>query len=242
MNRASPYIFILCIEILLIKIKCKANIGIDNCNFISEWVNQNGMEKEGTAEGFADDLTLLFKFTGPAMEMILGIMAEFMLCSGLELNKNKTQLMIVGTDRVGTGTMVNGIVVVDKVKILGLTIDRKLTELGKNWEVAIRKMEKLANFWKLQKLSIVGRILVAKTYQMSQATFFLGALPLDKNTGDKINLTLANYVKGTDRVISKEHWCISRELGEYGLVVVHIVNTCIKGAWINRWILKCGIN
>jgi len=115
-DRASPYIFIICIEVLLIKIKCKCGNGIDNCNFINEWVSQNGLEKEGTAEGFADDLTLMFKFTQAAMEMIVEVMAEFRLCSGLELNKTKTQLMIVGSNRIRVGDVISEIAVVERVK------------------------------------------------------------------------------------------------------------------------------
>ena len=172
-DRASPYIFIICIEVLLIKIKCKCGNGIDNCNFINEWVSQNGLEKEGTAEGFADDLTLMFKFTQVEVE----VMADFRLCSGQELNKTKTQLMIVGSNIIRAGDVISEIAVVERVKILGLTIDRNLSALRENWDNAIRKIEKLSNFSKLQKLSIVGRILVSKTYLMAQATFLLGVLP-----------------------------------------------------------------
>jgi len=102
---------------------------------------------------------------------------------------------------------------------------------GGNW-----KIERLSNFWKLQKLSIVGRILVSKTYLMAQATFLLGVLPLEKEVGDRINELMATFIKGNDRVIAKERWCIARELGGYGMVDMHVMNTCIKASWINRWI------
>jgi hypothetical protein len=200
----------------------------DNCNFINEWVSQNGLEKGGIAEGFADDLTLLFKFTNVVMEMIIDVMAEFRLCSGLELNKTKTQLMVVGTNGVRVGDMISGIAMVGRVKILGLSIDRNLSELRKNWDITLRKITKLSNFWKLQKLSIVGRILVSKTFLMSQATFLLGVLPLEKEVGDRINALMANFIKGNDWVIAKDRWCIARELGGYGMVDLHVMNTCIK--------------
>ena len=117
-DMASPYIFIICIEILLIKIKSLEGRGLDNCDFIREWVSNNGLGGEGTAEGFADDLTVLFKYRMESMGLILELMNQFKLCSGLELNKSKTQLMVVGTDRVGTGTMIMEVEVVGFVKIL----------------------------------------------------------------------------------------------------------------------------
>ena len=85
-DRSSPFIFIICIEILLIKIKSMEGRGIDNIGFLSEWVNENGYEKEGTAEGFADDLTLMFGFNNDAMRLITVIMEQFRVVSGLELN------------------------------------------------------------------------------------------------------------------------------------------------------------
>ena len=44
-------------------------------------------------------------------------------------------------------------------------------------------------------------------------------------------------IKGTDRVLAKERWCLARELEGYGMVDVHTLNTCIKAAWINKWIM-----
>jgi exonuclease III len=237
-DRASPYIFIICIEILLIKLKSIEGRGLDNCDFIRDWVNNNGLGGEGTAEGFADDLTLLFKYRMESMGLIMEVMNQFKLCSGLELNKSKTQLMVVGTDRVGTGTMIMEVEVVGFVKILGLKIDRKLCELGKNWDDVIRKLEKLCNFWRLQRLSIVGRILIAKTYLMSNVNFLMGSIEMSKENGDRVNEIMANYVKGTDRVIAKKRWGMARELGGYGLVDAHTLNTCIKSAWINKWIIN----
>ena len=49
---------------------------------------------------------------------------------------------------------------------------------------------------------------------------------------------LANYVKGGDRILAKERWGIARELGGYGLIDIHTLSTCIKSAWISKWIIN----
>jgi len=173
------------------------------------------------------------------------IMEQFRIVSGLELNKGKTQLMVVGNNEVQTGSEISGITVVDRVKILGITIDRALLNLNYNWDCAILKISRLINFWKIQRLSISGRILVAKTYLLSQVTFLLGSLDLNKEYGDRLNELFANYIKGADRIIARDRWCIARELGGYGMINVHTLNTCIKAAWINKWIMHgeaCDIN
>ncbi len=105
-DRSSPYIFIICIEVLLIRLKIETGGGLENCNFLQNWLNGREYEKEGTAEGFADDLTLLFKFSLGALGLILTILDEFKLTSGLELNYKKTQLMIVGSDNYPLGSKI----------------------------------------------------------------------------------------------------------------------------------------
>jgi hypothetical protein len=54
--------------------------------------------------------------------------------------------MVVGSDNWATGEKVHGIKVVDRVTILGITIDRKLDKLNDNWEQAIIKMQRLSGY------------------------------------------------------------------------------------------------
>ena len=48
--------------------------------------------------------------------------------------------------------------------------------LDVNWEKTILKMINQANYWKLFRLSISGRVMIAKTYMISQATYLMGTL------------------------------------------------------------------
>jgi len=66
----------------------------------------------------------------------------------------------------------------------------------------------------------------------------LGCFDLSKNNGDRINSLLDNYVKGGDRILAKERWGIARELGGCGLIDIHTLSTCIKSAWISKWIIN----
>ena len=172
------------------------------------------------------------------MVKILLIMENFKNISGLELNAKKTQLMVVGSENYNVGDLICGIEVVDKVKILGISIDRKLKDLDANWEGVLAKISRLINFWNLQKLSISGRILVAKTYLLSQATFFLGSLQLKKSIGDRINELMAYFVKGRDRILARNRWFVDRALGGYGLIDVHSLNAVMKAMWINKWLIN----
>jgi hypothetical protein len=124
---------------------------------------------------------------------------------------------------------------VQKVKVLGVTIDRKLELLDSNWEIVIEKMTRLARYWTMFGLSISGRVLVAKTYIMSQTIYIMGVMPMSVQHGDRINEIILNFVKGNDRLLERRRQLLSASLGGYGLVDVNIMNVCVKSSWMDRW-------
>jgi hypothetical protein len=95
-DRTSPYIFILYIEILLLKLKCveKDNRGM-TCTFHRNLQEGGGVEG-GLAEAYADDLTIIFKWEEGTLGEILNILRSFGELTGLIINVDKTQLMVVG--------------------------------------------------------------------------------------------------------------------------------------------------
>jgi len=179
--------------------------GVDRCNFVQSGIGGRDIGSNN-AEGYADDLTILFKMAPAAMRLIKEILTEFYYISGLEINKKKTQLMVTGTENGYTGEVIEGISVVDCVTLLGVDIDRKLLRLGENWEKCIGKITRMSNFWKIQRLGIGGRILVAKSYLLSQATYLLGCIPLPSEVGNRINEQMAQFARGTDRILARERW------------------------------------
>jgi hypothetical protein len=95
-DRSSPYIFILCIEILIMKINSMEGNGINDSGLYVDIVrNLGGLEKP-TSETYADDLTIIFKMSGNSVEIILRVLGEFESVSGLSINIGKTQLMVTG--------------------------------------------------------------------------------------------------------------------------------------------------
>jgi hypothetical protein len=169
-DRASPFIFIIAIEILLMKIRKLEGRGINCCRNIIRMVEGLDLEKL-TAEAYADDLTVIFQMSERSVEIILGVMEDFYRMSGLALNKGKTQLMVAGCEDWQIGINIHGITVVDKVCVLGVEIDRKLSRLNENWEKVIEKMRRYCIFWGNFGLSISGRVMVVKTYVLTQAVY-----------------------------------------------------------------------
>jgi hypothetical protein len=216
------------------KVRSMEGKGIDECEFINRAVGRLDIEKL-TAEAYADDSTLIFKMSERAIEVVLAVLNEFKLVSGLSVNTNKTQLMVCGIDAWEIGDKIHGIEVVDSIRVLGIYIDRKLTNLDRNWDEAVIKMRRYCFFWGNFGLSISGRLMAAKTYILSQAIYLMGVLPLTDETGVEINEIIANYVKGRGRILERSRQTICEELGGYGIIDLRVLNKSVKSTWIKRW-------
>ncbi len=155
--------------------------------------------------------------------------------TGLEVNKGRTQLMVTGGENWGIGGSVEGIRIVETVTLLGIKIDRKSENLDHNWVDKINNMRYLCAYWNNFGLSINGRVMVAKTYILSQCIYLMGILPLRKQLGDVINDILITYVSGRDRPIERRRQLLTSSLGGYGLFDINDMCMCIKSMWIQRW-------
>ena len=197
-DKASPYLFILCIEILLIKINKENGGAVRGCEFNENIRRLYNLETMLT-EAYADDLTILFKWDRAGLKRIVEILEEFALVSGLQINVKKTQLMITGGDGECIDSEIHGIKIVEKIEILGVVIDRRLENLNNNWERALRKMVNKANYWNLFRLSIGGRTMIAKTYLILQLTYLMGAIPADSGILDRANEIIIKFVNGKEK-------------------------------------------
>jgi hypothetical protein len=113
-------------------------------------------------------------------------------------------------------------------------IDRKLEKLDENWDDVVSRMRRLSGYWCKFGLSITGRVMVAKTYLVSQAIYLKGVLPMSQATGDVMNEILVNFVSGRGRPIERQRQLLEVECGGYGMIDMNIMNMCIKSTWIRR--------
>ncbi len=103
-DRSSPYIFILCIEVLLIKLRLESNGMVKDSELFLEWQEMDARRLEPlTGEAYADDLTVIFNMSRECVHNILKILESFLMVSGLSVNTDKTQLMVVGSDNWAEG-------------------------------------------------------------------------------------------------------------------------------------------
>ena len=140
--------------------------------------------------------------------------------------------MVTGSEVAQIGSKIGEITIVDSISVLGIKIDRKLEKLNENWERVVGKMENYSRYWKMFKLSISGRVMVARTYIISQATYLMGIIPLPANKADEMNRIIIDYVNGGERMLAQDKLFLQKELGGYGLVDLYKMDMYIKANWI----------
>ena len=188
----SPYIFIIAVEILLIKITTSKNI--------------KGVKigkKECKAQTFADDTTILIKREEESLRASILYIEEFKRISGLAANLDKTNVIPYGKffnpgQKICPDLDVNW---VDKFKLLGFDIDNKLQQLNINFEKALAKAQNIISNWKARKLPINGRIIISKSLVVSQFNYVASILTPPPSMLSKMQELVNNFIRG-----GPHHW------------------------------------
>ena len=104
-------------------------------------------------ENYADDCNIFCPATNDALRKLLSIIKEFEHLSGLSINKDKTYVMILGSDPSAELKQIitsNGLTYTDTIKHLGFSLDNKLEKLAENCVTKIKKQ----NAWRISGQSL----------------------------------------------------------------------------------------
>jgi hypothetical protein len=114
-------------------------------------------------------------------------------------------------------------------KLLGVVIDNKGNNINGNWEKCKTKVRGLISYWNQYNLTLTGRVLVAKTFLLSQVSFCLGIIPVDANVGKQIKEMIEKYAIGKLQ-IAKDRIYNKIEQGGVGLLKLSELDTAMKCA------------
>ena len=152
----SSYIFILCAEILAIKIRNSPSI--------------KGIVIDGTEYKislFADDTSLLLDGSDKSLNSALDLLHDFSLYSGLKVNFDKTNVIWIGSLKYSTRAIKTRWKLLwgtTRFKLLGIIFDvdlKKMIDL--NIQDKMKKVTKCIGNWKKRKLTPIGKITVVKS-------------------------------------------------------------------------------
>merc|ERR1711947_58051 len=153
----SPYIFLLCVEILALKV-----------NYTKNLTGVVFAKKEGISKIFADDFSAMVLRTEENLRNFSRILTLFHAVSGLKCNLDKTFVIPVGNFAKGTMCKDLNLKWVDSYTVLVITIDNRLKNLQENFHQIYNKVDKKIGFLIRYGLTFKGRITVPKSLLLSQ--------------------------------------------------------------------------
>ena len=218
----SPYLFVLCAEILAISIRHNKQIkGLTIGNDTIK-ISQ-----------FADDTSLFLK-DSDSIKASFKLLDQFAKISGLKVNTSKTEAMWLGSAKFSDEKPF-GIKWPPTIKILGVHFghDKKLIETL-NFGKIPNLIAQITNLWKQRNLTLFGKIIVIKSLLLSKLTYLASLLSVPSHIIKEISQIVFKFLwKGPDKV---KRSVITGQYKFGGLKMLNIENMVksLKLSWISR--------
>jgi len=160
--------------------------------------NENGGQTNKN-ESLADDNTTLCLLKNSCVMALMDILNKFADISGLRCNVEKSAIMPIGlTDNHELLQIANiGIPIVREVKLLGVVIRNELDNVHDIFQGILAKIVDLISFWDRFKLTLPGRLTIAKTYLLSQLGYVGCFLTCPDVLLTQMQRVINNYIKGS---------------------------------------------
>jgi exonuclease III len=177
-DNLSPITFNFCEQILIFRLELDplvSKIPRNNPRIINPsnpFLFEANRETDSN-ESLADDNTVITLMTPDSLGAVKNALDEFSVISGLCCNYDKTILLSVMEPTQEEEEMASnaGFRMVDSFKLLGMDITRDYRDIASNF-VSIRdKIVNLTRYWERFRLSLPGRITIAKTFLVSQLNY-----------------------------------------------------------------------
>ena len=230
----SPYIFILCAEILsllLRKNKHIKGITIKNMEYLTSQ--------------YADDTSITLDPTEENLRNTLIVLKFYARASGLCINFEKTRVIWFGSLKGSTETLCSNFNLSwdqGPFTFLGVKFTTNLQEMIKlNYNEKISEIKKLLSQWSKRILTPFGKIVVIKSLAMAKINHLLLSLPDPPvNTLNELNALFFKFLwKGKQDRIKRK--VVMKDYVQGGLKMLNIYCfvSALKLSWIRR-IIKAG--
>ena len=224
-NPIGPYLFLLVIETLAIKLK-------ENPKIEGIVVEQLKM----LLSQFADDLDMFVKYKKEVWQEIISTFGNFEQNSGMKINYDKTTVYRIGSLR-NTQAMFysdrkirwsNG-----PINVLGVLVSYNHQEmLTLNLDPLVTKSENLLRMWKIRGLSLIGKVLVINSLVASLFSYRMNVIrKIPSSWFRKIKQIMLDFIWGGRSKIPWRIMTANREDGGCGLVDLEQKEIALKISW-----------
>ena len=180
----SPLLFILATEVLACRVRGDQNVELieplrdTGINFLQ----------------YADDATLLVSNNASA-EIAFDIVEQFAMCSGLQLNREKSKGLAINIDppvSLGITWIENGQI----LKILGIYFSQnvEISRIEENWKDKILNIKLLIERWKKRDLSLYGKVIIAKTFLLSQISYQMQCMHIPETVLKEVDRMIFGFI------------------------------------------------
>lgn len=192
------------------------------------------MTKEIKLIQHADDATLPLR-DKQSLKAALKCINSFGSISGMSLNIDKTECMLLG-DLKGTENTIHGIKInFDCTKVLGTYIGHNKEKcIEKNWGDKLKELERLFESWKKRKLTIFGKTCIINSLAISRLIYNISILPSPSSDIIKsINRLIFNFIWNKKDRIKRKTLIGDVKYGGIGIVDIESKIKAIKSSWIS---------
>jgi exonuclease III len=223
----SPYLFILALETLSMKIREDEHI--------------NGItvgDKAIKVITFADDTTAFAKNERDAKKMFRYIQ-YFEKLAGLKLNKSKSDGFWLGANK-NSNFKPLGIAWKTCIKILGINISYNKQEAIKlNFQTKLIKIKQILSIWAQRDLTIYGKILLIKSFALSQILHISSILPVPDKFISDLEEIVYNFLWNGKQHKVKKHVIIQKyENGGQNMISIQDMITGQRLTWIQKYLRR----
>ena len=234
----SCIIFIICMEPLLRNIEVNESI---------EAINTDALGHLPKVYAYADDVNCTIKDSRECLEGVFLEYERLSRRSGLVLNADKTEIMRLGTNQECSynATYLNKLYTVQtkaSIKINGIVFQRDYVEMvNTNVRNALDRMDSHFKAWSRRSLSTLGRILIVKTFGISQLVYLMQTVELKTSHYKLINNMAYKFIwnrhylaaKAPER-LKREIMCTPVKLGGFGMLDVAALDESLKIKSVGR--------
>ena len=226
----SPYLFILCVEVLADALRRDDNI---------RGITVNGQEIK--ISQYADNTTLILDGSRTSFTNAVQALELFSASSGLRLNHKKTEVLWIGANKDSEENICpdkNFRWIRDKVKTLGvwLSTDPAIT-MKANYEEKLADLRASLSCWEFRRLTLLGKITVLKSLIISKLTYILSPLPTNHCAIDEINSLLFNFLwNGKGGKIKRDVMISEYEHGGLKMTDVRLFTKALKASWVKKYL------
>ena len=166
----SPYIFLICAEILAIQIRKNKNI---------KGITIGNTEKK--ISQLADDTSIILDGSEKSLRETLKTLRNFSEMSGLHINYSKTHTVWIGSKKYSNNVLPSDSNLswgTTKFTLLGIIFDVDLHKMPKlNYDPKLVKIKSILRQWGKRHLTPIGKITVIKTLVLPLLNHILMSIP-----------------------------------------------------------------